>query len=137
MFRLQGDDIKEVKDKEGNTIGTGTKREAKVDENGVYTVCDEMPNFPGGMRECMNYLSKNVKYPEDCEKAGIQGRVIVQFVVDKDGNITEPKVARGVHESLDKEALRIIKMMPKWTPCKLGGKAVSVKYTIPVAFKMQ
>lgn len=137
MFRLQGDDIKEVKDKEGNTIGTGTKREAKVDENGVYMVCDEMPNFPGGMRECMNFLSKNVNYPEDCEKAGIQGRVIVQFVVDKDGTITEPKVARGVHESLDKEALRIIKMMPKWTPGKLDGKAVSVKYTIPVMFRLQ
>ena len=137
MFRLQGDDIKEVKDKEGNTIGTGTKREAKVDENGVYMVCDEMPNFPGGMRECMNFLNKNVNYPEDCEKAGIQGRVIVQFVVDKDGNITEPKVARGVHESLDKEALRIIKMMPKWTPGKLDGKAVSVKYTIPVMFRLQ
>lgn len=137
MFRLGEDDTqkKEVKDKDGNVVGVG--KQAQVDENGIHTVCDQMPTFPGGMAECMKFLSKNIDYPEDCEKAGVQGRVIVQFVVDKEGNITEPKVVRGIHESLDKEALRVIKMMPKWEPGKEDGKPVNVKYTVPIAFRVE
>lgn len=137
MFRLGEDDTqkKKVKDKDGNVVGVG--KQAQVDENGIHTVCDQMPTFPGGMAECMKFLSKNIDYPEDCEKAGVQGRVIVQFVVDKEGNITEPKVVRGIHESLDKEALRVIKMMPKWEPGKEDGKPVNVKYTVPIAFRVE
>lgn len=112
-------------------------REVKVDENGVHQVCEEMPEFPGGMAECMKYLSKNINYPEDCKKEGIQGRVIVQFVVDKDGSIKDPTIARGVHPSLDKEALRVLSSMPNWKPGKQKGEAVKVKYTIPVMFRLQ
>ena len=138
MFKIPGkdSDIIEVKDKNGNTIGAGTKREAQVDENGVYMVCDEMPTFPGGMRECMNYLSKSIKYPAEAIDKKIQGRVIVQFVVKEDGSISEAKVVRGIDPLLDKEALRVTNSMPKWTPGKQDGKAVSVKYTIPISFKL-
>ena len=129
MFRL-GNDSSDSKAAEA-------PREAKVDENGVHQVCEEMPEFPGGMAECMKYLSKNINYPEDCKKEGIQGRVIVQFVVDKDGSIKDPTIARGVHPSLDKEALRVLSSMPNWKPGKQKGEAVKVKYTIPVMFRLQ
>ena len=129
MFRL-GNDSSDSKAAEA-------PREAKVDENGVHQVCEEMPEFPGGMAECMKYLSKNINYPEDCKKEGIQGRVIVQFVVDKDGSIKDPTIARGVHPSLDKEALRVLSSMPNWKPGKQKGEAVKVRYTIPVMFKLQ
>ena len=129
MFRL-GNDSSDSKAAEA-------PREAKVDENGVHQVCEEMPEFPGGMAECMKYLSKNINYPEDCKKEGIQGRVIVQFVVDKDGSIKDPTIARGVHPSLDKEALRVLSGMPSWKPGKQKGEAVKVKYTIPVMFRLQ
>ena len=129
MFRL-GNDSSDSKAAEA-------PREAKVDENGVYQVCEEMPEFPGGMAECMKYFSKNINYPEDCKKEGVQGRVIVQFVVDKDGSIKDPTIARGVHPSLDKEALRVLSSMPNWKPGKQKGEAVKVKYTIPVMFRLQ
>ena len=129
MFRLGGDS--------SDSKTAEAPKEAKVDENGVHQVCEEMPEFPGGMRECMNWLGKNINYPEDCKKAGIQGRVIIQFVVDKDGSIKSPKVARSVHPSLDAEALRVISSSPKWKPGKQKGEAVKVKYTIPVLFKLQ
>ena len=129
MFRL-GNDSSDSKAAEA-------PREAKVDENGVYQVCEEMPEFPGGMAECMKYLSKNINYPEDCKKEGVQGRVIVQFVVDKDGSIKDPTIARGVHPSLDKEALRVLSSMPNWKPGKQKGEAVKVRYTIPVMFRLQ
>ena len=129
MFRL-GNDSSDSKAAEA-------PREAKVDENGVHQVCEEMPEFPGGMAECMKYLSKNINYPEDCKKEGVQGRVIVQFVVDKDGSIKNPTIARGVHPSLDKEALRVLSSMPNWKPGKQKGEAVKVRYTIPVMFRLQ
>ena len=129
MFRL-GNDSSDSKAAEA-------PREAKVDENGVHQVCEEMPEFPGGMQECMKWLGKNINYPEDCKKEGIQGRVIVQFVVDKDGSIKDPTIARGVHPSLDKEALRVLSSMPNWKPGKQKGEAVKVRYTIPVMFKLQ
>ena len=128
MFRLSNDS--------SESKLAETSREAKVGENGVYQVCEEMPEFPGGMAECMKYLSKNVKYPEDCKKESVQGRVIAQFVVDKDGSIQDVKVVRGIHPSLDKEAIRVIEGMPKWKPGKQDGKTVKVKYTIPVSFKL-
>ena len=137
MFRLSSPDgeVKEVKNQEGETVGAGTQ--AKVDENGIHMVCEEMPEFPGGMRECMNFLGKNVKYPATAQEKGIQGRVIVQFVVNRDGSIVEPKVVRGVDPELDAEALRVISIMPKWKPGKQKGEAVRVKYTIPVMFRLQ
>ena len=114
-----------------------TPRKAIVDENGVHQICEEMPEFPGGMAECMKWLGKNINYPAEAKEKGTQGRVIIQFVVEKDGSITEAKVARGVDPLLDAEALRVINSSPKWKPGKQGGQPVRVKYTIPVAFKLQ
>lgn len=129
MFKLDNDS--------SDSKAAEAPREAKVDENGVHQVCEEMPEFPGGMAECMKWLGKNINYPEDCKKEGVQGRVIVQFVVDKDGSIKDPTIARGVHPSLDKEALRVLSSMPNWKPGKQKGEAVKVRYTIPVMFKLQ
>ena len=130
MFRL-GNDAPENKSADTPT------REAKVDENGVYMVCEEMPEFPGGMAECMKWLGANINYPETAQKNGVQGRVIVQFVVNTDGSIIEPQVARGIDPELDAEALRLINAMPKWKPGKQQGKAVKVKYTLPIAYRLQ
>ena len=97
-----------------------------------------MPEFPGGQAELMKYLASNVKYPVIAQENGIQGRVICQFVVNKDGSIVDVEVVRsGGDPSLDKEAVRVIKSMPKWKPGKQRGKAVRVKYTVPVLFRLQ
>ena len=98
---------------------------------------EEEPEFPGGMAECLKFLGKNIKYPTISQENGVQGKVIVQFVVNKDGSIVDPVVVRSVDPYLDKEALRVIKTMPKWKPGKQRGKAVRVKYTVPVTFKLQ
>jgi TonB family protein len=129
MFRLSNDSS-DSKAAEG-------QREAIVDENGVHQVCEEMPEFPGGMHECMKWLGKNIKYPTESIEKGVQGRVIIQFVVEKDGSITDAKVVRGVDPLLDAEALRVINQLPKWKPGKQKGEAVRVKYTLPVAFRLQ
>lgn len=107
-----------------------------VDGNTVFEVVEQMPDFPGGQGALMEFLSKNIKYPENAAKNKTQGRVIIQFVVGKDGTVTDPVVVRSVDPYLDKEALRVIGTMPKWTPGKQKGKEVAVKYTIPVAFKL-
>lgn len=111
--------------------------EEDVEEQQIFQVVEEMPEFPGGMAECMKFLAKNIKYPTIAQENGVQGRVIVQFVVNKDGTIVDPVVVRSVDPYLDKEALRVIKAMPKWKPGKQRGKAVRVKYTVPVTFRLQ
>ena len=109
----------------------------QVEENKVFDVVEQMPSFPGGMGALMSWLSQNIKYPVIAAENGVQGRVIVQFVVEKDGSITDVKVAKSVDPSLDKEAARVVSAMPKWTPGKQNGSAVRVKYTVPVTFKLQ
>ena len=111
-------------------------RTADIPEE-LFQVVEEMPEFPGGMQECMKFLGKNIKYPPQAIKNEIQGRVIVTFVIMKDGSITNAEVVRGVDPLLDKEALRVVNLMPKWKPGKQRGKAVNVKYTIPVTFRLQ
>ena len=111
--------------------------EEEVEEQQIFQVVEEMPEFPGGMAECLKFLAKNIKYPTIAQENGVQGRVIVQFVVNQDGYIVDPVVVRSVDPYLDKEALRVIQMMPKWKPGKQRGKAVRVKYTVPVTFKLQ
>ena len=96
-----------------------------------------MPEYPGGFPELMKFLSSNIKYPEEAFKKDIQGKVPVQFVVEKDGSLTEFKVFKSVDPLLDAEALRVLKTMPKWTPGKEDGKPVRVKMTIPVNFRLQ
>ena len=105
--------------------------------NKVFDVVEEMPSFPGGQGALMSYLSSNIKYPVVAQENGVQGRVIVAFVVERDGSITDVKVARSVDPSLDREAQRVVKSMPKWKPGKQNGSAVRVKYTVPVVFRLQ
>lgn len=103
----------------------------------VFDMVEQMPTFPGGPSELMSFLSKNTKYPTIAQENGTQGRVIIQFVVERDGSISDVHVARGVDPYLDKEAVRVVKSMPKWIPGKQNGKAVRVKFTVPVLFKLQ
>jgi protein TonB len=109
----------------------------KEEENKVFDVVEVMPSFPGGQGALMQWLSKNIKYPVVAEENGVQGRVVVTFVVEKDGSITDVKVVKSVDPSLDKEAARVVKSMPHWIPGKQNGSAVRVKYTVPVTFKLQ
>jgi TonB family protein len=95
-----------------------------------------MPKFPGGDGALMDFLHKSIKYPAEAEKAGKQGRVVVVFVVGKDGAVNNAKVVRSVDEKLDAEALRVVNAMPKWQPGKQNGQDVNVKFTIPVTFKL-
>ena len=103
----------------------------------VFDVVEEMPSFPGGQGALMQYLASNIKYPVVAQENGVQGRVIVSFVVERDGSISDVKVARSVDPSLDREAQRVVKSMPRWKPGKQNGSAVRVKYTVPVVFRLQ
>ena len=111
--------------------------QAEPEPEKVFDMVEQMPTFPGGQQELMSYLGKNIKYPTIAQENGTQGRVIIQFVVERDGTITDVRVARGVDPYLDKEALRVVKSMPKWKPGKQRGKPVRVSYTVPVIFKLQ
>ena len=107
-----------------------------IQEGEVFTVVEEMPQFPGGMGEAMRFLAKNIKYPVESQKAKIEGRVIVQFVVKENGKVADIKVMRGVSPELDAEAMRVVGLMPDWIPGKQRGKAVPVKYTMPIMFRL-
>ena len=112
--------------------------EEEEEEEVIFVVVETMPEFPGGQQALFKYLSENVKYPVIAQENGIQGRVICQFVVNKDGSIVDVVAVRSSGEpSLDKEAIRVIKSMPKWKPGKQRGKPVRVKYTVPVNFRLQ
>lgn len=111
-------------------------QEAPVEEK-VFDVVEQMPQFPGGDAALFEYLSTHIKYPTIAEENGVQGRVIVTFVVERDGSITDVKVVKSVDPSLDKEASRVVKGMPRWIPGKQNGAPVRVKYTVPVTFRLQ
>ena len=106
-------------------------------EKEAFDVVEQMPQFPGGPAALMQFLSSNVKYPKEAFEQGIQGRVIANFVVEKDGSITEARIVRSIHPSLDAEALRVIGSMPNWMPGMQNGEAVRVKYTVPITFRLQ
>ncbi|MBQ8116029.1 MAG: energy transducer TonB [Prevotella sp.] len=114
-----------------STIETDENRTDKV-----FDKVEQMPSFPGGQSALINYLKSNIKYPVIAEENGIQGRVVVQFVIGEDGSISDVRVAKSVDPSLDKEAVRVIKNMPKWIPGKLNGQSVKVRYTMPVTFRL-
>lgn len=119
---------------------TEDAKEAPADSTAkeeVFMVAEQMPEYPGGMKEMLKFLQENVKYPANAMKNNVQGRVIVQFVVEKDGTPTEFKVLRSVDPDLDAEALRVMKAMPKWKPGMQKGQVVRVKFTVPVSFKLQ
>ena len=114
------------------------KEEVKqTEEEVIFQVVEQMPEFPGGMSEAMKFLAKNIKYPVAAQQAKIEGRVIVQFVVGKDGSISDVHTVRSVSPELDAEAIRVVSMMPKWNPGKQRGKAVPVSYTMPIMFRLQ
>lgn len=127
------------KQQQSQQITSTIQSEEFVDENNdeVYVIVEDKPEFPGGDAAMMKYLSENIKYPVIAQENGIQGRVICQFVVNEDGSIVDINVVRSVDPSLDKEAIRVIKSMPKWKPGMQGGKAVRTKYTIPIGFRLQ
>ncbi len=101
-----------------------------------FIVVEQMPEFPGGSEIMMEFLNKNLVYPKEVFNDNISGMVICSFMVDKNGSISDVSVVRGIHPLLDKEAIRVIKVMPKWNPGKQGGKAVPVKFTLPIRFSM-
>ena len=108
-----------------------------VEETKIFTVVEQMPMYPGGDAALMGYLRDNIKYPTVAAENGVQGRVVVGFVVERDGSITDVNILRGVDPSLDREAMRVVKNMPRWTPGKQNGSAVRVKYQVPVSFRLQ
>lgn len=107
------------------------------EENKVFDIVEQQPMFPGGPAALMKYLSEHTKYPVVAQENGVQGRVTVQFVVEKDGSISDVHVLRGVDPSLDKEAVRVVKSLPRWTPGKQNGITVRVNYRVPVLFRLQ
>ena len=111
--------------------------EEEVVETEVFTIVEEMPEFPGGMNKLGEYLAKSIKYPQMAREAGIQGRVFITFVIEKDGSVTNVQVLRPLGGGCDEEAVRVVKSMPKWKPGKQRGKAVRVSYNLPVNFKLQ
>ena len=126
-----GKDIRELKE-----IVTSAPVEEKH-ENKVFDVVEQMPSFPGGQEALLKYLSTHTQYPPIAQENGIQGRVIIAFVVERDGSVSDVHVAKSVDPALDKEAVRVVKSCPKWIPGKQNGSPVRVKYTVPVSFRLQ
>lgn len=108
----------------------------EVDDDRVYDVVEENASFPGGEEACIKWLSDNIKYPSICQEQGVQGRVIVAFVVNRDGSIVDVKVVRSPDENLSAEAVRVVKMMPKWKPARQGNKTVRSRFNLPVMFRL-
>ena len=114
-----------------------SKADMKPDENGVYQIVEEMPQYPGGEAAMMEYVAKSVTYPKEAQEKGISGRVFVSFIVEKDGNISNVELKRGIGGGCDEEAVRVISAMPKWKPGKMKGEPVRVSYMMPINFKLQ
>ncbi|MEN6453649.1 MAG: energy transducer TonB [Prolixibacteraceae bacterium] len=113
------------------------QEEEKAEDSQVFFIVEDMPEFPGGELALRKFIANAIKYPVIAQENGIQGKVYVNFVVDKDGSITNAKIARGVDPSLDKEALRVVNSLPKWKPGMQRGKPVKVSYTVPISFVLQ
>lgn len=129
--------INPTNEKDGPTILRAVGDDSTTSDNEkVYQVVGQQPSFPGGREELFKYLAYNVKYPIDAAKNKIEGRVLVTFVVEHDGSISNVNVANSVYPSLDKESIRVVSGMPKWIPGKANGKTVRVKYTIPITFRL-
>jgi len=107
-----------------------------VDNDSIYQIVEQMPEFPGGTEKMMDYLSNNIKYPEEAKEKGISGRVFLSFVIEKDGSVSNVKVAKGIGKLCDDEAVRVVKAMPKWKPGMQKGKPVRVNYMLPITFKL-
>lgn len=137
---LNKDDEETVKAKKVDEIvvvAAYAKKSQPVDDSPIFQVVEEMPEYPGGMAGLMQYIARNMKYPTLAQEQGLQGRVIAQFVVERDGSTSNFNIVRGVHALLDAEAIRVLAGMEKWTPGKQKGQPVRVKYTVPVMFRLQ
>ncbi len=143
MFRLTENNTQvkyapiESKIDEMVVVGYAPEEATYPEEVTVFEVVEKMPEYPGGMSAMMEFIGKNIKYPVAAQKAKIQGRVVIQFIVDKEGNIICPRVIRGADPLLDAEAIRLTTIMPKWKPGMQRGQAVNVKYTVPIMFRLQ
>ena len=118
-------------------VKTDSKPSTDTTDNTVFISVEQMPEFPGGKNAMMEYIQKKLVYPSAAVQNGVQGRVVVSFIIEKDGSISNTTVLKGVDSHLDKEALRIIKSMPKWKPAMQSGKYVRYKYTFPITFKLR
>jgi periplasmic protein TonB len=114
-----------------------TEEEESAEEAQIFMVVESMPEYPGGEAALYAYLAENIKYPQMAKESGIQGRVFVTFVVERDGRVTDVRVLRGIGGGCDEEAIRVVEGMPKWTPGKQRGKSVRVQYNLPVKFTLQ
>lgn len=130
------DDLNVVREHKEEVI-VEEKKPEPVDDNQVFTVVEQKPQFPGGDAALLKYLGDHIRYPAMAQENNIQGRVVVQFVVTKTGSVGEVKVIRSKDPDLDKEAVRVVKSLPKFVPGKMNGHAVNVWYTVPVTFKLQ
>ena len=127
----------EIKTKKPVLLDVVVKTEAQTEpDDKPFDVVEQMPEFPGGKEALMKFISENVKYPKEAEEKGLQGRVVVRYVIEKDGSISEVEIAKSVNEYLDAEAIRVVNAMPKWKPGKQNGKPVRVKFTLPVTFRL-
>lgn len=129
------DDLNIVREHKNEVIVE--EKKPVVEETKVFTSVEQMPQFPGGENELLKWISTHIKYPTIAMENNVQGKVVVQFVVTRDGSIGEVKVARGKDPDLDKEAVRVVKTLPKFIPGKMNGQAVNVWYTLPINFKLQ
>jgi TonB family protein len=130
-------EIQDVKNQASPQRVSNIKVKEEKSEEKIFEVVEQMPAFPGGQNALFDYLCKKIVYPIVAEDNGIHGSVIVTFVITKEGKVINPKVVKSVDPSLDKEASRVVRTMPDWTPGRQGGKAVNVQYTIPVTFKLK
>ena len=129
------DDLNIVREHKNEVIVE--EKKPVVEETKVFTSVEQMPQFPGGEAELLKWISTHIKYPAIAMENNVQGKVVVQFVVTRDGSIGEVKIARGKDPDLDKEAMRVVKTLPKFIPGKMNGQAVNVWYTLPINFKLQ
>ena len=131
---LEIEDMEIDEDTEVDFIDIGSDEDEEIDETEVFMIVETMPSFPGGDAALNRFLADNIKYPTIAQENGISGRVFINFVVNRDGQIVDAKVVRGVDPALDQEAIRVVKMMPKWNPGQQRGKPVRVSFMLPVNF---
>jgi periplasmic protein TonB len=131
---LEIEDMEIDEDTEVDFIDIGSDEDEEIDETEVFMIVETMPSFPGGEAALTRFLNENIKYPTIAQENGISGRVFINFVVNRDGQIVDSKVVRGVDPALDQEAMRVVKMMPKWNPGQQRGKPVRVSFMLPVNF---
>ncbi len=136
MFRLNADEPQKPDSLKTDVPAANDTQAAPSDEDRVYDVVETNAQYPGGEAECYKFLASQMIYPPKCQEEGIQGRVIVSFVVNKDGSIVDVKTVKSPHPALTKEAERIVRLMPKWKPAMQGGKAVRSRFSLPLMFKL-